>query len=285
VSEGLRGELDEILYEDAGDGVVEIILNRPERLNAISGRPGGTRDQMLHALARAEDDETVGCVVVRGAGKAFSGGGDITGNAPRELPVDDVRFIDAVDAFHERIRSSAIPIVAAVHGYCLGAALVLASSCDVVIAAEGARFGFPEGRLGLVGASAIVSVVGRQWAKFLIMTGELLTAAQAHDIGLVLAVEPDDRVHDRARDLASRIARMPRAAVLLNRRTVDAVADAAGDAAGRVAARAGDALTLGMAAHAQAPDGRTFRAILDAEGMAGMKAARQAQYEEPWLPD
>jgi enoyl-CoA hydratase/carnithine racemase len=276
-------ELDEILYEDAGDGVVEIILNRPETLNAISGRPGGTRDQILHALARAEDDEAVGCVVVRGAGKAFSGGGDITGNVRRELPVDDARFIDAVDAFHERIRSSSVPIVASVHGYCLGAALVLAASCDVVVAAEGTRFGFPEGRLGLVGASAIVSIVGRQWAKFLMVTGELVTATQARDLGLVVAVEPDDRVHERARDLARRIARMPRAAVLLNRRTIDAVADAAGDAAGRLAARAGDAVTLGMAAQAQAPDGRTFRAILDAEGMAGMKAARQAQYEEPWL--
>jgi enoyl-CoA hydratase/carnithine racemase len=276
-------ELDEILYEDAGDGVVEIILNRPDTLNAISGRSGGTRDQILHALAGAESDEAVGCIVLRGAGKAFSGGGDITGNAPRELPVDDLRFLEAVDAFHERIRSSKVPIVAAVHGYCLGAALVLAASCDVVIAGESTRFGFPEGRLGLVGASAIVPVVGRQWAKFLIMTGELLTAAQARDIGLVLAVEPDDRVHERARDLAARIARMPRPAVLLNRRTVDAVADAAGDAAGRVAAREGDAITLGMAAQAQAPDGRTFRAILDAEGMAGMKAARQAQYEEPWL--
>ena len=276
-------DLDEILYEDAGDGVVEIILNRPETLNAISGRPGGTRDQILHALARAEDDEAVGCVVVRGAGKAFSGGGDIAGNAPRELPVDDARFIDAVDVFHEQIRSSSVPIVASVHGYCLGAALALAASCDIVVAAEGSRFGFPEGRLGLIGASAVVSIVGRQWAKFLMITGELITATQARDLGLVLAVEPDDRVHERARDLARRIARMPRAAVLLNRRTIDAVADAAGDAAGRVAARTGDAVTLGMATQAQAPDGRTFRAILDSEGMAGMKAARQTQYEEPWL--
>jgi hypothetical protein len=63
------------------------------------------------------------------------------------------------------------------------------------------------------------------------------------------------------------------------------VADAAGDAAGRSAARAGDAITASMAAHAEAPDGRTFRAILDTEGMEGMKAARKAQYEGPWLSD
>jgi enoyl-CoA hydratase/carnithine racemase len=276
-------ELDEIRYDDAGDGVVQLVLDRPDSLNAISGRPGGTRDQLLHALARAEADPAVGCVVLRGEGAAFSGGGDITGNVRRERPVDDQRFIEAVDAFHDRIRASAVPIIASVHGYCLGAALSLAASCDVVIASESARFGYPEGRLGLVGATAIVPIVGRQWAKFLILTGELLTARQARDIGLVLAVEPDDRVHERTHDLAARIARMPRDAVLLNRRAIDAVADASGDAAGRVAARGADTVTASMAVHAAAPDGRTFRSILDSEGMAGLKAARQAQFTEPWL--
>jgi enoyl-CoA hydratase/carnithine racemase len=276
-------ELDEIRYDDVGDGVVHLVLDRPDALNAISARPGGTRDQLLHALARAEEDPAVGCVVLRGEGGAFSGGGDITGNVRRELAVDDLRFIEAVDAFHDRVRASAVPIVASVHGYCLGAALSLAATCDVVIAGESAHLGYPEGRLGLVGATAIAPIVGRQWAKFLILTGELLTADQARDIGLVLSVEPDDQVHERAHDLAVRIARMPRAAALLNRRAIDAVADAAGDAAGRTAARAADTVTASMAAHATAPDGRTFRSILDRDGMAGMKAARQAQYTEPWL--
>jgi enoyl-CoA hydratase/carnithine racemase len=272
-----------VRYEEAGGGVVELVLDRPDSLNAISSAPGRSRDQLLDALARAEADATVGCVVLRGEGKGFSAGGDLTGNARRELPVDDVRFLEAADAFHDRIRSSALPIIAAVHGLCLGAAVVLASSCDLIIAAESAQFGFPEGRLGLVGASAIVPVVGRQWAKFLMLTGELVTARQAQAMGLVFTVEPDDRVRDRACDLAHRIARMPRDAVLLNRRTIDAVADAAGDAAGRIAARAADAVTASMAAHATAPDGRTFRSILDDEGMAGVKEARRAQYDEPWL--
>jgi hypothetical protein len=78
---------------------------------------------------------------------------------------------------------------------------------------------------------------------------------------------------------------MPSDALLLNRRAIDAVADASGDAAGRVAARAHDAVTLSMADTATAPDGRSFRAILDAEGLAGMKVARTAQYEEQWLRD
>lgn len=275
-------ELDEVTYE-VREGVAHIVLNRPEQLNAISSREGGTRDQLLAAIGRAEADASVGCVVLSGAGRSFSGGGDLTGNARRERPIDDRRFLEAVDQFHQRIRSSALPIVAAVHGYCLGAAVSLIASCDIVIAGEGARLGYPEARLGLVGASAIVPVVGRQWAKFLMLTGELLTSRQASAIGLVLTVEPDDRVQDRAHDLAARIARMPREAVLLNRRTIDAVADAGGDAAGRVAALAHDTVTASMATHAAAPDGRTFQSIIEASGIDGMKAAQRQQFSEPWL--
>jgi len=277
-------DLDEITYATR-DGVGHIVLDRPDQLNAISGRPGGMRDQVVWALEQAEADEKVGCVVVSGAGRAFSGGGDITGNARRERPVDDERFIAAVDRFHGRLRASAVPIVAAVHGYCLGAAVSLVASCDLVIAAEGARFGYPEGRMGLVGATAIVPVVGRQWAKFLILTGELISARQACAIGMVLTVEPDDRLAERTHDLAARLARMPRDAALLNRRAIDAVADAGGDAAGRIAAVAADTVTASMAAYATAPDGRTFRSIIDDEGMDGLKAARQAQYHTPWLAD
>lgn len=275
-------DLDEVTYERRG-AVAEIALNRPDALNAITARPGGMRDQFVRALSRAEDDPTVGCVLVRGEGRSFCAGGDLTGNPRRERPVDDLRFLEAVEAFHLRIRGSSLPVVAAVHGHCLGAGLTLAAACDLVVAAESARFGFPEARLGLVGASALVPLVGRQWAKFLMLTGELLTAEQARQIGLVLSVEPDGELLDRARDLAGRIARLPREAVLLNRRCIDAVADAGGDAAGRVTALAYDAVTASMAEWATAPDGRTFRSIIDTEGMQGLKAARDAQYREPWL--
>lgn len=274
--------LDEVRYETHG-ATASIVLNRPDVLNAISARPGGTRDQILGALARAEADPGVGCVLLRGEGRAFCGGGDVTGNRRREHAADELAFLEQADRFHDRLRASAVPVVAAVHGYCLGAGLALAAACDLVIAADDARFGFPEGRIGLVGASTVVTTIGRQWAKFLMCTGELLTAEQARAIGLVLAVEPAGELVPRALDLAARIARMPREAVLANRRAIDAVADAAGDAAGRVAARGHDAVTLSMADRATAPDGRTFRQILEQEGMAGMKAAREQQYSTPWL--
>lgn len=277
-------DFDELRYAKHG-AVAEIVIDRPDVLNAISARPGGTRDQILSALVAAEGDAEIGCVVLRGAGKAFSAGGDLTGNARREQPIDDFEFLERADRFHERLRASTVPVIAAVHGYCLGAGLALAASCDLVIASDDARFGFPEGRIGLVGATAVVGVIGRQWAKYLMLTGELLDAEQARAIGLVLTVEPSARLVERAMDLASRIARMPRVAATLNRRAIDAVADASGDAAGRHAARAHDAVTLSMAGEAIAPDGRRFRDVLDDEGMAGMKAARAAQYTEQWLRD
>jgi hypothetical protein len=80
-----------------------------------------------------------------------------------------------------------------------------------------------------------------------------------------------------------RLARLPGEALLLNKRTIDAVADAAGDAAGRIAGDLADAVTLANSGRATAPDGRTFREIIDREGMDGLKAARAAQYDSPWL--
>jgi enoyl-CoA hydratase/carnithine racemase len=275
-------DFDEILYE-ASDGVGVITLNRPKMLNALSARAGGTRDQIITALDLAEGDAAVGCVVLRGAGRSFCGGGDLTGNAKRLRAIDDLHFMEAAEAFHQRIRSSSVPTIAAVHGHCLGAGVLLATSCDLVIAGENAEFGFPEGRLGLVGASTLVPVIGRQWAKFLMLTGESVSAEQAKEIGLIFTIEPDDELFDRAHDLAKRIARMPSEGASLNRKAIDAVADASGDAAGRLAAVGHDAVTLSIAADAKAPDGRSFRAILETEGMDGLKTARRAQYTEPWL--
>jgi enoyl-CoA hydratase/carnithine racemase len=275
-------ELDEISYEKTG-GVAEVILDRPEKLNAISARPGGTRDQILWALADAEDDPDVGCVLLQGAGKGFSAGGDVTGNARRETAFEQRVFLEQAESFHRRVREARLPVIAAVHGVCLGAALSLAASCDFVIAGESARFGLPEGRLGLVGAVPLVPIVGRQWAKFLMFSGENVTAARALYLGLVLAVERDDELLDRARELAARLAHLPREALLLNKRTIDAVADAAGDAAGRIAGELADAVTLANSGRATAPDGRTFREIIDTEGMDGLKTARDAQYDTPWL--
>ncbi len=132
-------ELDEISYEKA-DGVAEITLDRPDQLNPISARHGGTRDQILWALADAEDDASIGCLLIKGAGKAFSAGGDLTGNVRRDTAFEQSEFLDRSERFHDRLRAARLPMVAAVHGYCLGAALQLVATCDLVVAGESARF-------------------------------------------------------------------------------------------------------------------------------------------------
>lgn len=263
--------------------VASVVLDRPTVMNAISAVPGGTRDQILAAIATAEADPSIGCILLRAEGANFSSGGDLTANANRETEAEHRAFLETADAFHRALRIGRLPIVAAVQGFCLGAAVALVDSCDLVVLADDAKLGFPEGRLGLVGASAVVETVGRQWAKFLIMTGELIDASRAVELGLGLVVVPAAELAPRSHDLADRIARMPREAVRLNRRTVDAVADAGDHSAAREAAIDGDTATLLAADRATAPDGRSFRAIIDEEGMAGMKAARDAQYTDPWL--
>jgi enoyl-CoA hydratase/carnithine racemase len=279
---GRSVHLDEITYEKA-NGVAEVTLDRPDQLNPISSRDGGTRDQILWALGDAEADEAIGCVLIKGAGRAFSAGGDLTGNATRETPYEHNQFLERVERFHDRIRGANLPVVAAVHGYCLGTAIQLIAACDLVVAAESARLGIPEGRIGLTGVSPLVTTVGRQWAKFLIMTGELIDAHQARKIGLVLTVEPEEELLARTRELCQRIARLPRQAVLLNKRTVDAIADASGDAAARLVGLPHDALTQSHSDRATGPDGRSFTEIRRSEGIAGIKKAQDAQYSSGWL--
>jgi enoyl-CoA hydratase/carnithine racemase len=274
-------ELTDITFS-AHDGVAEIVLNRPEQRNPISGSAGGTRDQILSALLAAEADDSVGSVLLRGAGPAFSAGGDLSSGTVRETYAEHVAFLEAADAFHRRLAASPLPIVAAVHGFCLGAALSLAVSCDLVVASDDARFGLPEGRIGLVGAVPLVPVIGVQWAKFLMLTGEMIDAETARSIGLVLAVEPADVLFERAGELCRRLARLPREASALNLATIDAVADADGADRRRLGIEH-DAATLLASPRATAPDGRTFREIIAAEGVAGLKQARAAQFDTPWL--
>ncbi len=270
------------------DGVAHLVLDRPERLNALDFGPGSLRVQVLEALAEADRDDDVGAIVISGAGRAFCAGGDldlvVEGTATRTPTIDDERrFMGMVADFDERVRRTSKPIIAAVHGLCLGTAMSFIAQCDVVIATEGARFGLIEGRIGHPGVAELVPIVGVSWAKFLILTGEIIDARLAQHIGLVLAVVEPDEFADRVSDLARRIARMPREAVITNKATVNAIADAGGRAAGRITGLPYEVITKAAAWSAAAPDGRRFADILRASGMEEMKRARDQQYRDPWL--
>jgi enoyl-CoA hydratase/carnithine racemase len=207
----------------------------------------------------------------------------MTGVPRVKSPFGNKAFVDDLDALHARIRRVSKPSVAAVHGLVLGSGVGLTALFDFVIAAEGTRFGLIEGRVGHPGATEIVPLVGAAWAKYLMLTGEIIDARRAAAIGLVLEVEEPDELLARCTDLAQRLARMPRAAVILNKASIDSMLEAAGRGAGRSIGRAHDVLTRSMTHEAAAPDGRRFEEILEQDGMQALKAARDTQYGEPWL--
>jgi enoyl-CoA hydratase/carnithine racemase len=228
------------------NGVAHVILNRPEKLNPLGIGPGSSRDEIARALAAASLDDSIGSVLIRANGRAFCGGGDLgsmTQRAPDTAYTNQL-FNEEILRFNAGIRAVRKPVIVAVHGLCLGTALGFISQCDFVIAAETARFGLIEGRIGHPGASDLVPVIGPAWTKYLIFTGEALH---------------------------------------LNKVSIETVMEAPGRAAGRLAGRAQDAITKTTAPVALAPDGRRFEDILRTEGIEGMKRARELQYKEPWL--
>lgn len=193
-----------ILREDRG-AVAVITLNRPDKRNALDAT---LRSALIAALADVERDDAVRVIVITGAGeKAFVAGADLAELAARTvaeqaLLMTQPRVFDALAAVRR-------PVIAAVNGACLGGGLELALACDVRIAAQGATFGAPEVRLGLIpgggGTQRLPRIVGTGAAMRLALTGEAIDAAEALRIGLVDEVAAGDAVA-RAVAVAERIA-------------------------------------------------------------------------------
>jgi acrylyl-CoA reductase (NADPH) len=269
---------------DFSDGVAHIRLNRPELMNALGMGRGSSRDEIADAMHTADKDSSSGCILLSAVGPNFCAGGNLSGAPESVTPYDNYSFVRQLDDFYTSVRQVRKPIVAAVNGLCLGAGMGLIAQCDLVIAADDARFGLIEGRIGHPGATELVPIIGGAWAKFLILTGELLDARRAERIGLVLSVVANDELQERTTELAHRIAAVPREAAIMNKAAVDAIGDAMGRLAGRLAGRAYDVTTKAHAQWATAPDGRRFADIIRQEGMAGLKRARNAQFSGSWLP-
>ncbi len=264
--------------------VARITLNEPERLNVLGMGPQSNREEVLAAFIDADQDDRVGSILVDAAGRAFCAGGDLSGPR-RETPLQDLNFFESAEVFHRKMRGTRKPIIAAVHGFCLGAGLSFIAQCDIVIAADDAEFGLPEGRMGLGGVFPLFNIVGPAWAKFLIMTGERINARRAAEIGLVLTVLPRGELAERAGELARRIAMMPKEGVALNKASINRVADVSGNDAAREAGVAMEPLIASAARTARAADGRMFRTIIAEEGLKGMIAARDGAYGSSWLRD
>lgn len=204
------------------DGIARIWLNRPERLNAVAPT---LVDDLLAALDRVAGSGA-GAVVLAGRGRAFCAGHDLKEPTPEG---DSRARLERLQDVTRRLRALPQPVIAAVHGYAIGAGAEFALGCDLILAAEDAVFAFPEAGLGLsvTGAASrlLPLLVGPLKAKELVLLGERVDAAAALRLGLVNAVVPD--VHEAATAWARRISGHPASAVALAKRALDAGIDLA----------------------------------------------------------
>ena len=210
----------EVEYGRDGD-VAVVHLNRPERLNAVV--PALTVG-LSGALARAER-EGARAVVLAGRGRAFCAGHDLKEPEPVETPVQTRARLEEIQDVTRLVRRFPGAVVAAVHGYALGAGCEFALCCDVVVAAEDAQFGFPEVGVGLSvtgGISRLLPVlVGWAKAKELLLLGDRVSGAEAARMGLVARAVPAGEHETVALELAHRLAQRPPLALSLAKQVLD----------------------------------------------------------------
>ncbi|TIC86472.1 enoyl-CoA hydratase/isomerase family protein [Nocardioides sp. GY 10127] len=213
-------------YALEGD-VARLHLNRPHRLNAVDAH---LTPALVDALRRAAADEA-SAVVLAGRGRAFCAGHDLKEEPPLEQPWQTRARLEEIQEVTRLVRRFPGPVIAAVHGYALGAGCEFALACDVVVADEESRFGFPEVGVGLSvtgGISTLLpALVGWARAKELLLLGEHVTGAQAAAMGMVARAVPSGTHEDVALDLARRMAARPRLSTSLAKRVLDAGVDAA----------------------------------------------------------
>lgn len=270
-----------VLYNVA-DGVGTITLNRPSQLNPISHGPNSMQRSIVDLLVQADADDSVGCIVITGAGRAFSSGGDVANGVPPETGLDWYWFLTEEDVDNERIRELRKPVIGAINGLCYGAAFMMAAHFDILIASSEARLGLIETRFGGTGAEALNYLVGPQWAKFMALSGELITAAKAKEIGLVLEVVPPTALAARTHDLARRIAAVPRDTMIMNRRMINTGMNLSGWKAQKEAGIAFNAATNSCFREHRAWNGDRFT-DLQKQGWKHYKEVRDAPFKESWF--
>jgi enoyl-CoA hydratase len=201
-------------------GRVGIIrFNRPQALNALNA---ALVVELNAALDRFEADESIGCIIVTGSEKAFAAGADIKEMADKSYM--DVLLSDFA-ADQERIARTRKPVIAAVAGFALGGGCEMAMQCDMIIAADSAKFGQPEIKLGVIpgigGTQRLTRAVGKSKAMDLILTGRMMDAAEAERSGLVARVVPAASLMDEAMKIAETIAGMSLPSVLVAKEAVN----------------------------------------------------------------
>jgi enoyl-CoA hydratase len=201
------------------DKVGLIRLNRPQALNALNS---ALIDELGAALDQFERDKDIGCMIVTGSSKAFAAGADIKEMQAKTYA--DAYLGDFIASW-ERVSRTRKPIIAAVAGFALGGGCELAMMCDIIIAADNAKFGQPEIKLGVMpgvgGTQRLTRFVGKAKAMDMCLTGRMMDAAEAERSGLVTRVVPADQLIDEALKMANTIASMSRPVVMMTKESVN----------------------------------------------------------------
>lgn len=208
-----------ILTEQRGR-VGLITLNRPQQLNALSD---ALVDELAHALDAFEADDDVACIVLTGSEKAFAAGADIA--AMKDFDYMKAYRDDYITRNWERVKRCRKPVIAAVAGYALGGGCELAMSCDMIFAADSAKFGQPEIKLGTLpgagGTQRLPRAVGKAKAMDMCLTGRLMNADEAERAGLVARVIPAERLLEETLAAAEMIAGYSQPVVMMIKESVN----------------------------------------------------------------
>jgi enoyl-CoA hydratase len=197
-----------------------ITLNRPKALNALND---ALMNELGDALGKFDADEGIGAIVITGSDKAFAAGADI--GAMKDWGYMDVYKAEYITRNWERMKSVRKPVIAAVAGFALGGGCELAMMCDILFAADSAKFGQPEIKLAVIpgagGTQRLPRAVGKAKAMDLILTGRMMDAAEAERAGLVSRVVPSDRLLEEALAAAARIAEFSLPSVMMAKEAVN----------------------------------------------------------------
>ena len=209
-----------LVERDEARKVALLRFHRPKQLNAMNGE---VMDQLCAELEGLDRDDAIRVMVVTGNERAFAAGADI-GEMATASPIDMLRGNRIVQ--WDRVRRISKPVIAAVAGWCLGGGCELAMALDLIIAAESARFGQPEISLGVIpgagGTQRLTRAVGKSTAMEMILTGEPIDAREAHRLGLVARVVPNELLVEDALALAAAIATKSPVAVRVAKEAVNA---------------------------------------------------------------
>lgn len=199
-------ERKEVLYS-VDEGIGRIVINRPEKKNTLNIR---ARKRLIEILDEVARDETVQILVITGSGEeAFISGGDLS-ELKDFTAVEMFKYIETYgQRLYRKFEKLPVPTIALVKGYCLGGGCELAMACDLRIATPGAKFGLPELRYGIIpgggGTQRLGKLVGFGRAKELVLTGRIIDASEAEQIGLINKVVPLDQIEDYVKNLGKQI--------------------------------------------------------------------------------